>query len=239
MPPLPENPKGFFELWDIYQANNAILSAFKSSWYLFHSLPNNWEDYLEIYKQKDIIKIILEKEFENDTLFVLKDPRIGVLFPIYETVFKELSIDLKIVVINRDDFQVANSLSKRDTKFSLLYGLMLSRFYQSEIARYTMTKCCFEIKFDNLLLSPLETLHSMFAFHDIDYPINEAMKTSVNSFLDIELRHHSPAKSIWQLVKRWLYLFTSQILFCIMRSTSRLFQNPRWWRVSPFTRKSD
>lgn len=104
------NPKGYFE--------NKKLLFFNDS--LLNSLGTCFEDiefdYRWIIESDDYDKYvndlcgIIDNEFDGVDLFAIKDPRLCLLFPIYEEALKRLGLNIKIIRMIRDPLEVAVSL---------------------------------------------------------------------------------------------------------------------------------
>ncbi|MBB6408650.1 sulfotransferase family protein [Mesorhizobium sangaii] len=63
----------------------------------------------------DRLKDLIADEYGNDPLFVLKDPRISLLFPLWRAALAKLEIRCAAVVISRNPMEVALSLAKRQS----------------------------------------------------------------------------------------------------------------------------
>ncbi|MER9169629.1 hypothetical protein NKI12_20050 [Mesorhizobium australicum] len=61
----------------------------------------------------DRLKHLIADEYGDDPLFVLKDPRISLLFPLWRAALAKLQIRCVAVVISRNPMEVALSLAKR------------------------------------------------------------------------------------------------------------------------------
>lgn len=60
------------------------------------------------------IRRIVAAEFGDQSVIVIKDPRISRLLPIYSEALEAMGFELKIVILNRDPDDVAASLFRRD-----------------------------------------------------------------------------------------------------------------------------
>ena len=113
-----DNEEGYFEDIDIYRLNQDILSFLYLSWdrveefnlrkiYFLFDLV--WEKFGE--KAINIVQSKLEKE----NLLLIKDPRISILVPFWEEVFKHTGASVSYVLSVRNPLDVAKSLQKRNT----------------------------------------------------------------------------------------------------------------------------
>lgn len=110
------NIKGQFENRDIMVINNRILSSLGVSWNhpnLYDKIMNS-ED--EIMKHLEEVIAYLQKEYGKSEIFGIKEPRIGLLLPLYIKALKELEdcCEIKIIYSKRNPTHIAQSLEKRD-----------------------------------------------------------------------------------------------------------------------------
>ncbi len=132
MPLREDNPKGFFENHAIYRFNQNILEEYNTSWdnysFTFNQIkPGD----LKRYELK--AKEILKKEFGIARHIFIKDPRMCLLFPLWETVLKELGFNIKVVFVYRSPMEVALSLQSRNDFVLKKSVLMWSHYcFQAE-----------------------------------------------------------------------------------------------------------
>lgn len=122
MKPLPENPEGFWERFDVYYLQNRILAILKRDWDATVPLPENWHKAAEISPLKEELVALVKNNFSGQPLWAWKDPRTCLLLPLWKDVLAELCIDLKIIFVVRNPLDVAKSLGKRNG-FSMDKGL--------------------------------------------------------------------------------------------------------------------
>lgn len=122
MKPLPENPEGFWERYDVYYLQDRMLSALKREWASTASLPENWLRLDGIRPLRDELVELVRKNFSGQPLWAWKDPRTCLLLPLWKDVLAELGIGLKIVFAVRSPLDVARSLERRNG-FSIDKGL--------------------------------------------------------------------------------------------------------------------
>jgi len=111
--PNDENPKGFFENTAILNLNKKILSAASSNWDDYHFNLNDIESdqvdawVIEAHK-------VLKQEFTDIDNFAIKDPRLCLLFPIWEKALIRFDAEVKVIIVNRNPNEVAASLKIRN-----------------------------------------------------------------------------------------------------------------------------
>ncbi len=132
MPVREDNPMGFFENMKIYHLNQSILDDYNASWdnynFIFDNIsPSNLYQY-EVKARK-----IIKEEFGLVNKIFIKDPRMCLLFPLWDKVLKELGFDIKIVLAYRSPMEVASSLKSRNDIATEKSILMWSHyFFQAE-----------------------------------------------------------------------------------------------------------
>ncbi len=110
----PDNPKGHFESLKITQFNDELLSQLGVSWDTFVSPPESWSSSeLVAMAIPALIEIILT-EFPGDGPFVLKDPRLSLLLPLWKKVAKQADFQDHYIISIRHPSAVAASLDKRN-----------------------------------------------------------------------------------------------------------------------------
>lgn len=133
--PLEENPRGFFELKDIYYLNEELLKSLNTAWDNVKEIDvfALEKHLLDSFKEK--LKIILNANFADEDFFVLKDPRISILFDFYFSVFKNLEIEVVPILVRRDIWEIVKSINKRNS-LSLIYSYALTKFYLNSTIKY-------------------------------------------------------------------------------------------------------
>ena len=133
MPKRKDNPKGFYENYRIYQFNQKLLEDCQVSWdeYAFTTKDLSEKSFR---KYVDQVKEIIIQEFESVDLGFIKDPRMCLLYPIWETALKELNVEIKCIFVNRSALEVALSLKDRN-QFNTEKSLMIwsHYFFQAEL----------------------------------------------------------------------------------------------------------
>jgi hypothetical protein len=213
---LPENPKGFFENRAINHLDIEILNFFKTEWY---RIVHFWKiDSLTLAKEKfgQKIREIIDTEFGTSEIIGIKEPRMSLFIPLYLAVLKEHNIAYRIVVIHRNDFEVANSLRKRNN-FSLLHGVLLSKFYKHYIQQFTKEEAVFSTSFDKFLNDPITTLKALCEYHHLPLDMGSRPVENVASFIDKNLRHNKIRQGVLKTFKRALILLLAEALLLYSR----------------------
>ncbi|MGD9969666.1 MAG: hypothetical protein AB7S65_04365, partial [Sulfuricurvum sp.] len=180
-----DNPKGYFENMFMYRLNEKILQDSNSSWddcnFNIASIDeNNKAAYIEEAKS------ILESEFKYSNKFLLKDPRLCLLFPVWEYACRELGIQIKIVLPYRNPFEIAKSLKKRN-KFSIEKSLLLwaNYFYSGEY--YSRQYERIFIDFDSLVRVTDQQITRISDF----LGIAQSNQENISEFIESDLKHNN------------------------------------------------
>jgi hypothetical protein len=110
----PTNPVGHWEPARIVSANNRLLSDASSSWDDWRSLDPNILGMERLASYRQEIRALIDEEYGQANLFVLKDPRISRLVPFYSDLLGSMDIETRYVLVQRNPLAVMASLEKRD-----------------------------------------------------------------------------------------------------------------------------
>ena len=191
MPPHSEiNAKGFWESYDIASLNDALLSSHHSRWDDVLSIPVDDSDQQTTLNFESKATELLERDFSDADLFVLKDPRICRLLPYWLRVFKHLSIEPRVVIPVRHPLEVAASLNRRDKfqKEKAIY-LWLRHLVDAERASRNVPRSF--LLYDDMLGNWRATVDRLSSDLNIRWPIApDTVKREADAFLDVQLRHH-------------------------------------------------
>jgi hypothetical protein len=115
--PLPSNPKGHWERWEIVGFHNRILNLFDRGYETpLHdlALPSEWWVDSRVAEIKREIVAFLGRKMATGIPFGFKDPRTVRLLPLWRQILSEHDLEVKIVICLRHPAQVARSLCERD-----------------------------------------------------------------------------------------------------------------------------
>ncbi|CAA6826102.1 MAG: Unknown protein, partial [uncultured Sulfurovum sp.] len=182
-----ENPKGFFENIFVQVLNKKIFSENNSSWDDYTFDINNIEK-KDIDKYIKEAKNILKDEFQYVDNFAIKDPRICLLFPIWEQACLDMEIEIKIIIPYRNPLEVAASLKKRNGfSYEFSFILWMKHFLLSE--NYSRKYNRIFISFDDLIYKTPITLKEILDFLGID--LRKKMQENIDDFLDKNIKHNN------------------------------------------------
>ena len=187
MPATEMNPKGYFENMLTYKINEKILSENNSSWESCHfNIDNISKEKRKSYKNE--IKKFIDEEFRYTKKFVIKDPRICLLFPIWELACLDLGIEIKIILPYRNPIEVANSLKKRNS-FSIGKSLILWSHHFLSAEYFSRKYERVFLSFDKLLNDTEKAVEILCSFVEL-----KSKKINlINEFLDKKNKHNNIA----------------------------------------------
>lgn len=185
------NETGYWESTKLYEYHKALLEELNSYWNDWRSIdwacvsPDRREEI------KDEINHILDQEFQNSLLFLVKDPRICRFTPLFSEALQSANVDLKIVLPFRNPLEVCRSLeSQYQMSHSDAALLWLRHVLDAEAASRHLTRVI--VSYENLLgdwkstylrISENLELKSVLAIEKIEPDVEE--------FLSPQYRHHS------------------------------------------------
>jgi hypothetical protein len=130
MPSDVGNPEGYFELLSIVRANDDLLAHFGGRWDSPPDFETAWTNDDASIAFVDAARTAVRELFVDDH-FLLKDPRISILLPLWRQVTNDQAC---AVVIVRDPLEVAASLTRRNG-LPALTGLALWAAYNRAMLR--------------------------------------------------------------------------------------------------------
>ncbi len=182
---------GFWEPREIVAIHDELLASAGSSWDDFSEFPQPWfaSDLAGSFKTR--LVATLREEFGPAPLFIVKDPRICRIVPLWLSVLDELGAAPLFVIPIRNPFEVAASLQQRNSfpeTTSLL--LWLRHFLAAE--RDTRGFRRSFVAYDHLLSDWGKVVDGIARDLHIHWPRRSvAFDLEIDSFLSTRWRHHS------------------------------------------------
>lgn len=214
MPPAAENVTGFWEPADVFLLNEQILDLAGSAWDLPNRLPDNFWVEPSIAEVASQMSALVAKDLEGTQLFVIKDPRICRLLPLWIRIFKQLDREPVFVLPLRNPLAVAGSLGRRN-RTENSESLFLWMRYELEAEYYSRGfKRCFS-SYEKFLKNWRFEVDRIAQSCDVRWPrAPETAAPEIESFLRKELQHHwfvdhdvDIHKDVNSLVKKTYRLF--------------------------------
>ena len=199
------NEKGYYEnAWiDIF--NNEVLTHLGSTWHRVADIRPDWfEDntnpYLTTTKLylKNKLKDYISEDISNmpeGSFYLLKDPRISLILPLYLSVFEDLNLNPKFIFADRETEEIVNSLVHRDSLDSKEVRHSVEK-HREYVERYKANiDILWTNVFSNMFYKPIKFLEYIKSFLQIPLVLTEETKAEVLQFVDQGLKHHSSDKS--------------------------------------------
>jgi len=125
--PSPEDPRGYWEHWDVYQLNHTIMAGFGYRWDDVRPMPSAFEQGEACRLARRELQAVLARDFAGISLWGLKDPRLCRLLPVWTPLLSELGITPRYILALRHPLDVAGSLAARDGMSTSRAGLLWLR----------------------------------------------------------------------------------------------------------------
>jgi GT2 family glycosyltransferase len=191
MEPGADNVAGFWESSAIVALHDEALAEAGSSWDDIVEIDPGWFASAAADRLRDRIEEAIAEDYAGAAQFVLKDPRLCRLLPLWRPVFDRLGIVPRVAIPLRHPLEVAASLASRD-KFTTVYsvGLWLRNLIDAErdsrhLSRHFLT-------FDALLADPVASLERLGAAACLSWRRSPVVAAAdLDAFLSSNLRHHS------------------------------------------------
>lgn len=191
------NPKGYFEnKWtDVF--NNKVLNMLGSQWFYVKEQPEKWWLHSRFNNILSELKGHILNDLShlpNDKFYMIKDPRISLILPIYNMVFKELSIDVKYIFSDRCTEEIVNSVSHRDKLNPMVVrnSVVKSREYAKQ---HLNSDYIWTNTFSNMLYKPEKYLKYIKDRFDLPLNINEDSLKKLNEFIEVGLKNQNEEKN--------------------------------------------
>lgn len=147
------NEKGYWESASVVAINEEILAASGGSTDDCRRFDLGKLSQTELRAYQSRIASAISDAFEGHKYFVLKDPRICRMVPLYDSLLRDLEIDPAYLLVLRNPSAVAASLSKRDhTQPSFATLLWLRHVIEAEF--FTRGKKRFFVHYEDVLKAP-------------------------------------------------------------------------------------
>jgi len=188
--PGTDNIRGYWESKRVVQVHGQLLEDLGSSSADPLPLPDDWIKTLFARQAHERLAELIHSEFRASSLFVVKDPRISKLLPLWIELLAEIDIDIVVVMTFRHPLEVAASLAKRD-QMPIASSLLLyfSSYLKSELASRDCPRCF--VSYSQALSDwrVLESKLRSILGSRLPKP-DEKQSLQISQYLAPELRHH-------------------------------------------------
>lgn len=183
------NERGFFEVWDFVRLHNRLLREFGLHWSDPAPLPDFWESDLRIAAFREELASMVERYLADAPLWVVKDPRLCRLLPLWWPVFEAFDCDPVFTLVLRNPLESALSLEAfqhigRDRALALWLRHVL------EAERHTRGHPRLLVRYEDVLADSVGVAHRLSSRLGVDWPVDvKTAKPELERLLDPSLRH--------------------------------------------------
>src|SRR5271165_3912260 len=212
--PVPSNPRGHWERWEIVEYHDSILGLFNRD-YLgrFHdfALPVAWWADPRVVQIRREIVAFLEHRM-GESYFGFKDPRAVRLMPVWHQIFNELKLAPRIVLCLRNPAQISRSLNAREGLDPEI-GEYRWLVHMIDFFRYTSKYEFCTIEYEEWFRNPSVNIEKLQKFLDLSWQQSEAdLGLVLSGIIDPALRHDdSDHREAGQPLVRTVYKLTGQV----------------------------
>ena len=191
IPPHPEiNSKGYWENTEIVAIHDMILEALGSSWQDERTLPPMWWQLPELKHFRDELMHIVKSNYTNAALWMMKDPRMCRLMPLWSSILEKVVDDARVILIVRHPHEVAESLKRRDDIPNERAYLLWLR-YMLDAEKWSRNYQRVLISYEQLLSDWRSSVDHIAQILQIPISYEEPlMQKKIDDFLEPSLRHH-------------------------------------------------
>jgi hypothetical protein len=190
VPPQVDNIRGFWEPRELVRIHNELLQALGSSSADPLPLPDDWLNSPAAERAQRQLTGVIDAEFSESRLFVVKDPRVARLLPLWLKLLDDIGVGAAVVIPFRNPLEVAASLEKRDhmpAGTSML--LYLESYLKAELASRGKRRCF--VSYDQVLRDWRQLERKLQELLGVRLPARGAdQAAAVERFLSPNLRHH-------------------------------------------------
>ena len=191
--PSDDNPLGFWEQKEIVECHGELLPALNSYLDDFAPLPSGWENFPQVQPFRERLIEIVQREFAATPLWGFKDPRTCRLLPIWHSIFSQLGIQARFVLMARDPAEIHGSLARR-SGYSVNKSMLVTVEHMLRAERHTRGFPRVAVTFDQVLGDWREAASRIGQALQIQWPnAPDLIARQVDEFLNPRLRHHRVA----------------------------------------------
>ena len=183
------NPRGHWESLDAIEINDTLLSALGRRWDDVRELPDDWLDRGETEYARQRIRSLLEREFSSQPMWVLKEPRLCRLAPLWLEAIAALDMDARVIVPVRHPLEVSHSLATRnDLDAGRSHLLWWQHLVEAERGSRDVPRTL--LHFHNLVTDWKSECERMAVELGVKWPVRLAAASErIERFIDPKLRH--------------------------------------------------
>jgi len=188
--PADDNRLGFWEPQPIVDAHESFLKEAGTGWEAIAEYPAAMFASKEAAACRRTLAALVASEYGDAPLFILKDPRISRLMPLWRPVLGALGIAPRIVIVVRNPLEISNSLKARGG-WSEHRALLVWLRYMLAAERDTRDLVRCFVGYGQLMQDWRATVDRLSDRLGIAFPERgEATGQRIDRFIRPDLRHH-------------------------------------------------
>ncbi|HZR82212.1 MAG TPA: hypothetical protein VFD92_14045 [Candidatus Binatia bacterium] len=189
LPPRADNEAGFWEDPVVVAENDVALLALNLVWSDVWPIdPAGWRDPALLRARAALVDVARDRLARSD-LWVVKDPRIARLVPLWTGIFDELGVEAAYLIALRHPAEIADSLARRD-RLSRAHCHLLWLRYALESELHTRGRRRAFVRYDDLLSDWRHALAKAASDVALAWPVElDAAAPRIEPFLRAGLRH--------------------------------------------------
>ncbi|WP_375415637.1 hypothetical protein, partial [uncultured Bradyrhizobium sp.] len=196
VPAHSSNPRGHWESAPLVDLFETMLTDVGSSHLDWRAVNREWFNSDSARRYRQSIKSVIASEFEDSSLFFIKDPRICRFMPLMIETIQELNIQPYIVLPLRNPLEVANSLARRNG-LPVAESLLVWLRHVLEAEHHSRSLPRSFIEYHVLVSDWRAVLKPLFEKMNVMWPDLETIAHEVDEFLEPDLRHENiPANDL-------------------------------------------
>ena len=189
MPITPDNPKGYFESEHIVAIHDRILASAGTTWSSWEEISEAWFLSEPSHAFVDELVEAISEDYGEAPLFVVKDPRMCRLIPLWYRVLDRIDVKPCFAIPLRNPVEVARSLQNRDG-LPLAHGCLLWLCHVLDAEHHTRGHPRVFLRYPDLLARPRSVIDRLGTGLGVAWPRQvESSLGEIEDFLDPSLRH--------------------------------------------------
>ena len=190
LPPKQDNERGFWENSALLALHERFLDEAGLHWHDLACLPDDWRDGAAARHFVAALPETLARQFDASPLFLVKDPRLSLLAPLWIEVLERRAVRPVFVITVRHPDEVAASLAKRDG-FSAARSHLLWLQHLLEAEQATRGHRRVFVHYERVLADWRGELERIAATLELTWPDSSAQAgEQIAAFISPSLRHH-------------------------------------------------
>jgi hypothetical protein len=188
LPPMPDNPDGFWEPRSVVLLHDQALALAGSSWRDPRPFPPDWFDGADAAAMRARLWETIGPELDRKRRLLVKDPRLCRLLPLWRRMCADNAAPLHCILTARNPLDVADSLRRRDA-MPPADALLLWLRHVLEAERNSRGLPRGFMTYDQLMRDGAVTIRRAAAAADVVLPPDAEADAALAAFLQSSRRH--------------------------------------------------